>query len=150
MRLRSSFAVVAAALLSMGASCDSLTPRDYERFSSSSGLLVGEGDPDQGRADFISLRCPQCHTVEGLSFPPAPSPLEEPVALGGTVDELPTDGYLATAIIQPSHELAKGYPREILTVSGRSRMADYSDVITLRQLRDLIAFLHRYYHAKQP
>ena len=145
MRPRALLSLTGAALLSLAATCGTLTPKDYDRFASGAGLLLGEGDTERGRADFISFRCHQCHTVGTLSLPPAPTAIDEPVALGGEVLELPTDGYLATAIIHPDHELAEGYSREIATVGGRSRMADYSDVITIRQLRDLVAFLHRYY-----
>jgi hypothetical protein len=149
MSLRALLVVIAAGLVSAAATCESLTPKDYARFDSTAGLVVGEGDPEQGRADFVAFRCHQCHTVGSVTFEPAPSPLAEPIALGGPVAELPTDGYLATAIIQPDHDLAEGYPREIVTVSGRSRMADYSDLITIRQLRDLVAFLHRYYRVAE-
>lgn len=138
------------AVMTLGATCDALAPKDYERYSSTGGLLIGEGDADAGRAAFLELRCHGCHTVDRITLPPIPSPLAELVPLGGVVDELPTDGYLATAIINPSHDLAEGYPREIATEDGRSRMADYSDFITLRKLRDLVAFLHSRYVLPRP
>ncbi len=138
-----------AATFGLAAMCDSLSPRDYERYSQASGLLIGEGDVDEGRAAFIALHCHGCHTVDGITLPELPSPLPERIHLGGAVEELPTDGYLATAIINPSHELAEGYPREVVLSGGRSRMADYSDVITLHQLRDLVAFLHSRYRLRQ-
>jgi hypothetical protein len=147
MKPRTLFGLAACAAFALGATCDTLTPKDYERFSSVSGLLVGEGDPNRGRAAFLALECQQCHTVSGLTLEPVPSPLGEVVPLGGTVEALPSDGYLATAIIHPDHDLAEGLPREIVSEDGTSRMADYSDLITIRQLRDLVAFLHRHYRA---
>lgn len=130
---------------SMGATCDTLAPKDYERYSSASGLVVGQGDPDEGRAAFFALRCHSCHSVDRITFPPMEGPLPERVPLGGEVSELPTDGYLATAIVNPSHDLAEGFSRETVSEGGRSRMADYGDYITIHQLRNLVAFLHTRY-----
>jgi hypothetical protein len=137
--------VLLLASMSLGATCDSLAPEDYERYSSASGLLIGEGDADAGRAAFVVLRCHSCHTVDRIAFPRIPSPLAELVPLGGVVESLPSDGYLATAVIHPSHDLAEGFPREVVSEDGRSRMADYSDVVTVRDLRNLVAFLHTRY-----
>jgi L-cysteine S-thiosulfotransferase len=133
------------ALLSLAATCDALAPKDYERYASESGLLIGEGDVDLGRAVFIELRCHSCHSVDRITLPPIESPLSRLIALGGEVDALPTDAYLATAVINPSHDLAQGYPRELVSEKGSSRMADYGDYITIHQLRDLVAFLHTRY-----
>jgi sulfur-oxidizing protein SoxX len=38
--------------------------------------------------------------------------------------------------------LAWGYPKEQIQENGKSRMRDYSDVMTIRQMIDLVAFLH--------
>jgi hypothetical protein len=138
------------ALASLGATCDALAPKDYERYSSASGLVIGEGDPDVGRAVFLEFSCNACHEVDLITLPPIDSELEPKIALGGVVEELPTDGYLATAVINPSHELAKGYPRQVVSESGRSRMTDYGDFITVRKLRDLVAFLHTRYRVPEP
>jgi len=61
------------------------------------------------------------------------------------VDYQPTDGRFVTSIINPSHKLAPGYPKERIVSGGISRMADYNDVMTVRQLVDLVAFLHSRY-----
>jgi L-cysteine S-thiosulfotransferase len=145
-------AVLSTLLLvtSVGATCDTLAPKDYEKYSSASGLVIGQGDPDQGRANFVALRCHSCHTVDRITFPPLPTSLAERIPLGGKVAELPTDGYLATAIVNPSHDLAEGFPKEVVVEGGRSRMADYGDMITIHQLRDLVAFLHTRYELATP
>lgn len=137
-------------ITSVGATCNALSPKDYEQYSSASGLVIGEGDPEQGRADFVALHCHSCHTVYGVTFPPESTPLGKRIPLGGEVTELPTDGYLATAIVNPSHDLAKGLSREVVSEGGRSRMADYGDYITIHQLRDLVAFLHTQYKLLTP
>ena len=141
---------ILVALATMGATCDALAPKDYDRYSSASGLLVGEGDPDVGRAVFLDLSCHACHEADRLTLPPIPPELDPKIALGGVVEELPSDGYLATAIVNPSHDLAESYPRELVSESGRSRMTDYGDFITVRKLRDLVAFLHTRYRLPEP
>jgi hypothetical protein len=73
------------------------------------------------------------------------------VVLGGEVFEIRTDGYLVTSIINPSHELASGYPKErVTTPSGESRMPDFSDVMTVREVIDLVAFLQSRYTVVSP
>ena len=67
------------------------------------------------------------------------------MSLGGSVNYQPTDGRFVTSIINPDHKLAPGYPTENVQEDGVSRMADYRDVMTVRQLVDLVAFLHSRY-----
>jgi hypothetical protein len=61
-----------------------------------------------------------------------------------TVDYQSTDGRFVTSI-NSSHKLAPGHPGERIESGGISRMADYSGVMTVRQLVDLVAFLHSRY-----
>ena len=39
---------------------------------SAAGFRLPDGDPLQGRNEFVSLQCHQCHTIEGESFPELP------------------------------------------------------------------------------
>jgi hypothetical protein len=39
----------------------------------------------------------------------------------------------------------RGYPRELVEREGKSRMKDYSDTLTVRELVDLVAFLQTAY-----
>jgi mono/diheme cytochrome c family protein len=112
-----------------------------------------QGDVEQGKAVFLEHQCNGCHSVAGLDLPPAivlpPTPVS--VVLGGQVFEIRTDGYLVTSIMNPSHELARGYPKErVTTPSGESRMPDFSDFMTVRQLIDLVAFLQSRYTIVSP
>jgi mono/diheme cytochrome c family protein len=70
--------------------------------------------------------------------------------LGGPVPYQRTDGELVTAIINPSHTLAVGYRREAVSFGGKSRMRDYNDTLTPRQLADLVAYLHTRYEVVVP
>jgi mono/diheme cytochrome c family protein len=112
---------------------------------SASGFRLPDGDVERGQEVFVELRCNACHEVEGLDLPGPVAEPPVPVALGGTVDYQPTDGRFVTSIINPDHKLAPGYPEELIKSGAESRMADYSDVMTVRELVDLVAFLHSRY-----
>lgn len=112
---------------------------------SSSGFRLPEGDVEAGKAAFLELRCNACHQVKGLDLPGPVAEPPVPVTLGGSVDYQPTDGKFVTSIINPSHKLAPGFPKQHIESGGISRMADYSDVMTVHQLVDLVAFLHSRY-----
>jgi mono/diheme cytochrome c family protein len=119
---------------------------------SASGFRLPDGDPAAGRASFEELKCNACHRVKGIELklePPVADP-PVPVELGGLVDYQPTDGRFVTSIINPSHRLAPGFPEELIKSGDESRMADYSDVMTVRELVDLVAFLHTLYDYSPP
>lgn len=112
------------------------------------GFLLPDGEVELGKAAFVELECNSCHSVDGVDLPsPTLIPLPSAsVVLGGQVFEIRTDGYLVTSIINPSHKLASGLDKEEITTStGESRMPDYSDIMTVRQLIDLVAFLQSRY-----
>jgi mono/diheme cytochrome c family protein len=116
---------------------------------SAAGFRLADGDAARGKQAFLDLQCYQCHEVAGTDLPkPAVQP-PVPVQLGGTIAREKTDGYLATAILNPSHAIA-GYPKEMVMVNNQSRMPDNSDKITLRQLSDLVAFLQSTYVVRPP
>jgi mono/diheme cytochrome c family protein len=144
--MKYSYALFTAVILAGFIACDS-GPR------SPIGFRLPEGDVEQGRAAFVELQCNSCHTVDGVDLP-APVVIPSPsatVALGGQVYEIRTDGYLVTSIINPSHKLARGLNKEQVTTStGESRMPDYSEITTVQQLIDLVAFLQSHYTVIPP
>jgi hypothetical protein len=110
------------------------------------GLRLPDGNPAAGRQAFVDLKCSSCHRVAGVSLPdPVADPIV-PITLGGAWPYERTDGELLTAIVNPSHKIAAGFPREMLVTGTRSRMGEYGDVMTVRQLVDIVAFLHDRYH----
>jgi mono/diheme cytochrome c family protein len=112
----------------------------------SEALYLPEGDPVAGRAVFEQFQCYGCHEVVGDSFP-APSAITPTfVALGGAPAK--SREYLVESIIAPSHPFAMPQPppgRTAGDINVRtgvgSRMMDYSDSMTVRQLLDLAAYL---------
>jgi L-cysteine S-thiosulfotransferase len=103
------------------------------------------GDVEQGKVAFQTLRCYTCHRVEGADFPAPVATPPVPVVLGGKVKQIPSRLELANSIINPSHEFAPGHKDELIKSGKLSRMGDYSDVLTVQQLSDLVAFLQSRY-----
>jgi mono/diheme cytochrome c family protein len=127
-----------AALLAMTASCDS------GRHSASGFRLPPTGDIERGKAAFVSLGCSRCHEVAGVAFAQPEVKPAMPVVLGGSTTREISDGYLVTSIINPNHRLAR-YPKDQITAAGKSRMPEYADNITARQLTDIVEFLQSRY-----
>lgn len=111
---------------------------------SPSGFRLPPGDAEAGRATFVTLECHSCHTVVGVPDLPPPR-MTPPIALGGTVPLPRTDGDLTTDIILPSSHFARGYPAQHVQEGARSKMPDYTERMSVRQLADLVAFLQAHY-----
>ncbi len=116
--------------------------------SSAGFRLSDDGDIERGKAMFVELKCNTCHEVSGVDLPKPSVQPPVPVVLGGEVRSPKTDGYLVTAIINPSYELAS-YPVEQIASGRKSRMPAYHD-INVRQLTDVVAFLQSRYFVRIP
>ena len=90
---------------------------------------------------------------------PAPAaPAAPPVSLvaaqflelGGPVTRVRTYGELVTAIINPSHKLADGYPAELVSEDGKSKMYVYNGFMTVQELTDIVMFLQPHYDVVPP
>jgi sulfur-oxidizing protein SoxX len=119
---------------------------------SSAGFRLPDGDAERGKAVFLELKCHTCHTVQGTDIP---LPSKEyayvrVVVLGGEVQRVKTYGELVTSIINPSHSLAPGYPKELITKDNQSAMTNFNDTMTVQQLTDLVAFLQSRYKLVPP
>ena len=117
------------------------------------GLLVRFplGNVQRGREAFVALECHACHRMEGVDMPPHPSPSSLSVALGGHTPRIETYGDIITAIVNPSHRLARSY--RATTGRGRSSpmAAEFlNDVMTTQQLVDIAAFLRTEYEYVPP
>ena len=119
------------------------------RHSSSGFRLPPDGNPAQGKIEFVALGCNTCHRVSGVDLPAPTVQPAVPVVLGGQVNTDPADGYLVASIINPSHRLA-AYPRNMIASGEQSRMPSYADHISVRQLTDLVAFLQAEYTVVPP
>ncbi len=114
------------------------------------GFRLPDGDPVEGRNVFLYMQCNQCHTVVGEVFPIIEWADPPYVELGGKVTRIKTYGQLVTAIINPSHKLADGYPEELVSKDGKSNMFVYNDHMTVQELTDLVRFLQPHYDVMTP
>jgi hypothetical protein len=135
--------VLAAGLAFAAAAC-------VQARKSSAGFHLPDGDPQRGRQAFVELRCSACHRVDGVVLPKPVADPPVPVMLGGMVGYAKTDGELAAAIIDPSHRTAAGYRLADVRVGELSRMGDFSEQMTVRELIDLVAFLQSRYEVREP
>ena len=115
------------------------------------GFHLPQGDAARGREAYVDLRCNVCHEIGGFD-PPTPIVAETRVLLGGRNVRVKTYGDLVTSIVNPSHRLARGYPREAVTVGGESVMSQIylNELMTVQQLVDLAAFLESEYEVVPP
>jgi len=102
-------------------------------------FTLPEGDPRAGRDAFVAMKCFTCHDVAGETFPAHKRDVGEVgPGLAGMGGHHPAE-YFAEAILNPNSVvvLGEGYT----SADGLSRMPDYNDTLTVRQLLDLVAYL---------
>jgi len=122
---------------------------DEDRTMSERGFRLPEGDAMAGRETFLYMHCNQCHTIQGEQLPTIPG-FEPFVELGGPVTRVKTYGELVTAIINPSHKLAEGYAKDLVSEDGKSKMYVYNGFMTVQELTDLVMFLQPHYDVVPP
>lgn len=119
------------------------------------GFFLPGGDVEVGKTIFVAMQCNRCHTVEGVMLPDQDLPELPKIRLGGEIYKVKSYGDLVTAIINPQHTLAPQYlamlsdeEKEEGNVS--SPMPGFNDSMTVKQLIDLVAFLHSRYKLIDP
>ena len=122
---------------------------DEERAMSERGFRLPDGNAQAGRETFLYMHCNQCHTIAGEELPEIAG-FEPFVELGGPVTRVRTYGELVTAIINPSHKLADGYPADLVSEDGKSKMYVYNGFMTVQELTDIVMFLQPYYDVVPP
>jgi len=128
-------------LLGFGTSCVS------GRYSSAGFHLPSDGDAARGKKAFVELGCTSCHAVAGTDLS---ATVARPAAflLGGEVDKKLSHAYLMTSMLDPAYELAP-HSKSQTNAQGVSRMPNYTDRMSARQVVDLVAFLQSHYQVRQ-
>jgi L-cysteine S-thiosulfotransferase len=116
----------------------------------SAGFRLPDGDPARGRAVFVANRCHACHLVAGEQLPAPVAEPPVPVELGGRVPAAITDGEFVTSIVNPSHRLAASVEPAAVRSGGLSRMGDFGESLSVRDLIDLVAYLQSLYTVDPP
>lgn len=127
-----------------------LSACDQDAKMSTKGFRLPDGDSQAGREAFLYLQCQQCHSIKGEQLPAIPGQEPPYVELGGEVTQVKTYGTLITAIINPSHKLARGYAKEVVAEDSESKMYVYNDHMTVQELIDIVMFLQPYYNVVVP
>ena len=123
---------------------------DEEKTMSERGFRLPDGNAAAGRETFVYMHCNQCHTIQNEELP-AIQGFDPYVELGGAVTRVKTYGELVTAIINPSHKLADGYPQDLITEDGdKSKMYNYNGFMTVQELTDIVMFLQPHYDVVPP
>ena len=110
-------------------------------------FVFPEGDPEEGRYAFEENRCYQCHVVEGVEF-------DEEAGEGGIgpdlteIGSIQTRTYMVESLLDPNKVVvadppgqAPGDEGSYRNEYGDSKMPEFHDTMTLRQLLDIAAFL---------
>ena len=117
---------------------------------SEKGFSLPKGDTERGKDAFLYMHCHECHSIEGEDLPVVALADPPYVELGGKVTRVKTYGELVTAVINPSHKLAKGYPVDEICEDGQSIMPVYNGFLTVQELIDIVAFLQPHYEVFVP
>lgn len=94
------------------------------------------GDAAAGRETFVELRCHYCHLVPGDDDMPGLVGEARGPDIGSRQATRSRD-WVAMSIVAPGHEMPP------LMRSPQSPMGDYKNLMTIRQLMDLVAFVQR-------
>ena len=135
-------AVLSGIALFCGLLLASCTPKE----NSPVGFILPPGDAMAGQTTFAALGCISCHKVDGVSFTASGGDmaLDLIVKLGGQQPKVKTYGQLVTAIIHPNAAILREDAR-YLDADGQSLMPDYTQLMTVQQMTDLVTFLQEHY-----
>jgi len=98
------------------------------------------GDAEAGKAAFQKMECYSCHTVPGADFPQARSAGGIGPNLVPAYSKLPRE-FLAESVID-SHKYIAGTLEKYQGLDKvSSKMGDYSGIMSVRELIDLVEFL---------
>lgn len=132
------FRVAALSGILFLASCD-LSP------DSPHGFRLPDGDAEAGRIVFEEKQCSSCHIIEALPELREGVEPEMDVRIGGMQTRIATQGELVSAVINPSHRIARGYRREPYVSAGETSMRTVNENLTVAELIDLVTFLQGEY-----
>lgn len=147
--MRSSF-VVAVLLLALACVVLPAQEPDVDRAPVSANevvnLVLPAGDPEAGKRAFAEHLCFSCHRVSDDPDYNTMPPLAQGPDLASSSHKDP--GYLATAIVAPNHSITRDHknlenadPEDFADAEGDSIMPDFNEVLTVRELIDLLSYL---------
>jgi len=109
------------------------------------GFALPEGDVNTGKQTFTIYNCNDCHSIGTIQFAGAEDYPHIP--LGGKSTTLKTYGELVTSVINPSHKVSSRYQKMI---DGGTEMRSYNDIMTVKELVNIVTFLQSEYEFTEP
>lgn len=114
------------------------------------GFILPPGDAMKGQTTFAALGCINCHKVDGVSFTASDAIQSDLIVqLGGLEPRVKTYGQLVTAVIHPNADILKSDDR-YMNPKGDSLMPDYTQLMTVQQMTDIVTFLQEHYDIVVP
>lgn len=131
-------AILMAGLIFIALHCGpGLLSAQSEAYIKSDGFYLPIGDVDEGRKAFTKFKCHTCHSVYFDRSLPQPV-VEKLAPVLGDPRRLHMPGEFADAIVSPSRHIVPGFE---LKDQKQSRMGKFSQVMTVQELVDIVAYL---------
>ena len=124
--------------LLLSASALSFADRD-ENMEPAEGFFLQKGDPAAGQKAFEVLKCNTCHWVQNNENLNPPIVQKAGPMIGSKQADYEA-GWIANSIVSPSHTIAPNFQGEY-EESQLSRMGDFSETMTVRQMMDIVAYI---------
>lgn len=138
---------ILAAVIVLAVSCAKKTGRHHaegEQHGTPEGwkFTLTKGNPADGRKVFVELECYKCHEVKGEHLPDV---AQTDKGAGPELSQMagmhPVE-FLAESVVNPNAVIDDdAKERGYVGADGRSKMPDYGDVLTVKQLADLATYL---------
>ncbi len=110
-----------------------------ENMEPGDGFFLPKGNPAAGQKAFTELKCNTCHWVENnIDLKPPVAQKAGPML--GDKQANYSAGWIANSIVSPSHTIARNFDGEF-EAGELSRMGDFSEVMTVRQMIDIVAYI---------
>jgi len=132
------FVVACLTLLTAQASAEDKAPP--RQLPSGWKFAMPAGDPEAGKAAFEKMQCYSCHNVPSVDLPKARSSGGVGPNLVAGYSKLPA-AFLAESIINRHEYISGTLERYTGLDKVSSRMGDYTSIMTVRELIDIVAFL---------
>jgi mono/diheme cytochrome c family protein len=105
-------------------------------------FTLPQGDPAAGRKLFLEVECYKCHEVRGEMFPSMAKGEKGVCPELSEMAGIHPPEFFAESIINPNAVIdPKGKELGYLGEDGKSKMPDYTAILTVKQVSDLVAYM---------
>jgi hypothetical protein len=111
------------------------------------GFVLPKGDLASGKIGFVSMSCNECHSTSDIEWIGNDKDIH--IKLGGDVSVVKTYDELVTSVINPTHKISKQYTDK-LEKGESSPMYNYNELITVKELIDVVTYLQSEYDIVTP